>query len=211
MKKSHHTMNHPISRGRFLAAGAGLAALGLPSAARAERFHRRYEFACEQSSGFSFLVDAPVTNLQPHPSIADRVRSGALRQRERVEFPYAEGDIMRSLVYYEDPAKPFSAANAVPGEDPRILIEFFTDVTSFRVKRTPFPHFLVMGMVIGNPSGTFFGDLTWRVVTFSAAIEPAGTPATQNFRLVVSSTASSHVLGARTGAGILTIKPGEDQ
>ena len=47
------------------------------------------------SSGYSFLVDPPITPLAPHPSIAAQVRSGALKQRERVEFPYGDDDTMR--------------------------------------------------------------------------------------------------------------------
>lgn len=199
-------MRDHVTRGRFLAAGAGLAALALPRAAQTQRFAQRYEFACEQSSGFNFLVDPLVNPLQPHPSIADRVRSGALRQRERIEFPYY-GDIMRSLAYYEDPAKAFSAANTVPDGSPRILIEIFTDVTSILVKKDPFPHLTIMGLVVSNPTSTFFGDLTSRVMIFSAAFDP--TPADpQNLRLAVSSTASSHVLGARTGSGVLKFKEG---
>ena len=131
-------MNPKLGRGQFLAAGAGLGALALPRPARAERFANRYQFACEMTSEFAFLVDAPNNPLSPHPSIAAQVRAGTLKQRERIEFPYG-GDILRSLAYYEDPNKPFSAAaNAVPENDPRILIEIFTDVTSILVKKDPF-------------------------------------------------------------------------
>lgn len=194
-----------IGRAEFFTAGAGLASLALPVRATAGRFARRYRFACEQVSGFSFLVDPPVNPLAPNPAIADRVRTGALRQRVRVEFPFGEGDTMRSLVYYEEPAKPLSADNVVPEGDPRILVEIFTDVTSILVKKDPFPHFVVMGLIVANPTSTFFGNLTSRIMIFSAAMDPAGSP---DLSLVVSSTASSHVLGARTGSGILQIQEG---
>lgn len=88
------------------------------------------------------------------------MRSGALRQRERIEFPYRQSDTLRSLAYYEDPAKPLSAENTVPAGDPRILIEIFTDVTSIQVKQYPFPHFVAMGLIVENPTGTFFGSLS---------------------------------------------------
>ncbi len=194
-----------IGRAQFMAAGAGLASLALPVRARAGRFAERYQFACEQASVFNFLVDAPNNPLAPNPLIADQVRSGALRQRERVEFPYGEGDTMRSIAYYEDPAKPFSAGNEVPAGDPRILIEILTDVTSVLVKREPFPHFVVMGLIAANPTSTFFGNLTSRVMIFSAAMDAGGSP---DLSLVVSTTASSHVLGARAGSGKLQISEG---
>lgn len=194
-----------ISRAQFLAAGAGVASLALPGPGRAGRFAQRYQFACEQTSTFNFLVDAPTNPLTPNPAIADRVRSGALRQRERMEFPYGDGDTMRSLAYYEEPVKPFSADNLVPEGDPRILIEIFTDVTSILVKNDPFPHFVVMGLIAANPTGTFFGNLTSRIMIFSAAMDPAGSP---DLSLIVSSTASSHVLGARAGSGKLQIIQG---
>lgn len=197
-------MKYPLSRSQFLAAGAGLGALALPRRARAERFADRYQFACEMTSEFAFLVDSPTNALQPNPSIAAQVRAGTLKQRERIEFPYG-GDILRSLAYYEDPSKPLSAANDVPENDPRILIEIFTDVTSILVKKDPFPHLTVVGLVIGNPTGTFFGDLTSRLMIFSAAFDSLDG---SGLRLAVSSTASSHVLGARAASGVLKVNEG---
>jgi len=198
-------MRHNLSRGQFMAAGAGLASLALPSRARATQFAQRYELACEMNSSFAFLVDPPTNNLVPHPSIADRVRAGTLRQRLRMEFPYF-GDVLRNLAYYEDPAKPLSAANVVPAGDPRILIEIFTDVTSVLVKKDPLLHFVMTGLIVGNPSSTFFGDLTSRMMVLSAAFDPADST---RMRMAVSGTASSHVLGAQTGVGVLKIKEGD--
>lgn len=198
-------MNRELNRGQFLAAGAGLAALVLPRRARAERFAGRYQFACEMTSEFAFLADAPTNPLSPHPSIAAQVRAGTLKQRERIEFPYG-GDILRSLVYYEDPNKPFSAATTVLENDPRILIEIFTDVTSILVKKDPFPHLTVMGLVIGNHTGTFFGDLNSRLMIFSAALD--SLDGSIGLRLAVSSTASSHVVGARAASGVLKVNQG---
>ncbi|MBS1824477.1 MAG: hypothetical protein JST93_04095 [Acidobacteria bacterium] len=198
-------MNNKMRRRQFFAAGAATAGAALPRVAKAGKFAERYRFVSEHSSGFSFLVDALTNPLTPNAAIADRVRSGALRQRERVEFPYGDGDTMRSLAYFEDPAKPFSADNEVPSGDPRILIEIFTDVTSVLVKNEPFPHLVVIGLIVENPTSTFFGNLTSRVMVFSAALDAAGS---DNLSLVVSSTASSHVLGARTGSGRLQISEG---
>ena len=198
-------MRNMMRRRQFFAAGAGVVSAGLPQAAKAGKLAERYRFACEQSSGFTFLVDAPTNPLAPNAAIADKVRTGALRQRERVEFPYGDGDTMRSLAYFEDPAKPFSADNEVPAGDPRILIEIFTDVTSVMVKNEPFPHVVIMGLVVENPTSTFFGNFTSRVMVFSAALDPAGS---EDLSLVVSSTASSHVLGARSGSGRLQIGEG---
>ena len=62
-----------------------------------------------------------------------------------------------------------------------------------------------MGLIAANPTSTFFGNLTSRVMIFSAAMDPGGSP---DLSLVVSSTASSHVLGARAGSGKLQISEG---